>query len=607
MSSVSLLGNSTINYDGTNFTINDDPTTYIGPLTVETSLNEQITVLLNFTAAITTNTDYIIININNVIFDGQNSTIIIDTTDYPGLFAYNDLSNLDTVIIQNISINVTNNFFYNSNAGWICSNYFFNTVVNNCSSNGHITYNAGGIFGSNNTDCIANNCYSTGDTSSGGIFGRGNIGCIANNCYSTGDMLTGSCGGIFDSNSVGCVANNCYSTGDMINGNGGIFGSSSINCVANNCYSTGAIINNSGGIFSGYVVNCTANNCYSIGNVMQNSGGIFAAGSNSTEDVNMINIYCHANNCYSFGNIIDGSGGIFGPYCNEYNIEISNCYANNCYSLGNIISESGGIFGRRSNNDAINSNCYAINCYSIGEIGSKNDNENGNGGIFGGFANQNCNANFCASYGKIYDNNGGIFGDGAENCNVNNCYSLGSLGSNSGGIFSSSSMNCTINNCYVLGPSLFGSDAINLTVDLNSVAENGNWNDDNALVAMNNNIDSNWLVIGNNIPFLLSSFTNINYAIPIGYQYFYNLTDMTPITTNGEKTLTFITGFYKTINNDNTTTITSGMYGYNIITKIITVNITGGGSGGSGGSDNLPPFLIPLLDKEINFNPEWFD
>jgi len=554
MSSVSLLGNSTINYDGTNFTINNDPTTYIGPLTIESNLNEQITVLLNFTAPITTNTDYIIININNVIFDGHNSIITVDITDYPGLFVYNDLSNLDNIIIQNISINATNSAILLYECGWICSENFINTTVNNCSSNGPIPIFGGGIFGQGVINCIANNCYSSGYISinGGGIFG--------NNCNN-------------NATNSNCYAYNCYSTGNIKSGSGGIFGpvcnnnATNSNCYAYNCYSTGIIgIDNTGcagGIFGAGVsilndCNCYANNCSSYGKINRGgNGGIYGS----------FSVNCQANNCFSIGDIGAGSGGIF--------FAAYNSSANNCYSIGNIEEDGGGIF-------AIAMDCIATNCYSMGNIGIRG------GGIFG--------RNGVYYPEEIYTNNNtAIF-----------CYSLGSLASsNSGGIFAVDNESCIINNCYVLGSSLYGIDITNITIDSHSRVASvlGTWNDDEALITFNNNIDSDWIVIGNNIPFLLSSFTNINYAIPIGYQYFYNLTDMTPITTNGEKTLTFLIGFYKNINNQNTTIITSGMYGYNIITKTVTVNISRDG----GGSDKLPPFLIPLLDEQINFNPQWFD
>jgi len=647
---VSLSGNTTINYiydnntDSKYFTINDDPTPLDnGFLIIERSnqiLNEPLTVLLNFTTPITGIFNYIVINMDNIIIDGQNSTIDIDigTNDffsYPGLFCFDADTNNNGIVIQNISLNISDSSRITAGGGWICSAYFFNTIVNNCSTNGVISNNCGGIFGQLALNCTANNCFSTGHVSLNG-------------------------GGIFGDSATNCTVNKCYSTGNLEDNSGGIFGA---NC--NN--SANSMIN----------AICTANNCYSTGIITNSSGGIFGGNNNFTATY----ANCYAKNCYSLGNIINGSGGIFGAESNNTS-DNSNCYAINCYSIGNLISASGGIFGVNSNISANISTCNATNCYSIGVIGYYNTNSNG--GIFGAGAKQECNANFCASYGKIngdgnnQSSNGGIFGDGAEysnanncfsigdigygsggifhsasHCNANFCYSIGSIGNNAGGIFGSSeycsatycysignitgfsggifgnsqtgyydlsvqsnanfcyslglldslesggifgsqSDNCTINNCYVLGSRLIGSNAINPTIDTYSGAEDGSWVDDHALITFNNNIDSNWFVIGGNMPFLLSSYANCANPVPIGYQFFYDLTNITAFSNNGNMPLLFLIGYYKDIQLSHD--IQTGLYGYNIINQTKEVNIP----------INIPVYMLPLVEKTSFFNPEWF-
>lgn len=267
MSNYNLTGNSTINYDGSNFIIDD--INYSGPLTITTNESFQITVLLNFSDEISNLNDYIIIDMSNIIIDGQKKQIDININNYTGLFSYSNNS-LTNIIIQNITIKAINNINIADSCGWICDDSEFNnTTINNCVAYGNVESSNGGFFGINCTNCIANNCFFSGKISnySGGIFGKYSTTCIANNCYTSGN-INGSSGGIFGSDSTSCIANNCFSIGNIKGGSGGIFGYNSNICITNNCYSIGKIgatdEYNNGGIFA-FSNACTANFCFSIG------------------------------------------------------------------------------------------------------------------------------------------------------------------------------------------------------------------------------------------------------------------------------------------------------------------------------------------------------
>jgi len=252
------------------------------------------------------NNMYFNMSTHNVIIDGQNNTVSINSLAvYPSFVDILDnISNYD-ITVQNLGI-MCNQELQNLASGWI----FYNSNDNQshrvtachayyCYSTGPINANSGGIFGGNCSECTARNCFSTGtiNENAGGIFGHGCSDCTAANCYSKGTISGSNAGGIFGHNSGKgsmdnvhpCSAINCYSTG-AINGQdaGGIFGAG-VNyvCTATNCYSTGAINGqNAGGIFgSGVNGSCSATNCYTSGysNNNQNSrGGIY--GGNYQDD-----------------------------------------------------------------------------------------------------------------------------------------------------------------------------------------------------------------------------------------------------------------------------------------------------------------------------------
>jgi len=96
------------------------------------------------------------------------------------------------------------------------------------------------------------------------------------------------------------------------------------------------------------------------------------------------------------------------------------------------------------------------------------------------------------------------------------------------------------------------------------------------------------------MPFLLSSYTNCSNPVPIGYQYFYDLTNITTFTNNGNISLVFLIGYYQ--NAQFSQNIQIGLYGYNIISKSKEVNIP----------NNIPMYMLPLVEKTSFFNPEWF-
>jgi hypothetical protein len=389
-----------------------------------------------------------------------------------------------------------------------------------------------------------------------------------NNCSVFGDIGSNN-GGLIGDGSVSCTANNCFFSGKIDTNSGGIFGVNSLYCVANNCYSTGNITGSSGGIFGLNADHCTANFCYSIGQIGKssdyNNGGIFGETSQ----------YCNANFCFSMGNIYgDNDGGNGGIYSTIQ----SSAEATNCFSVGNIGPNAGGIY----------KGCLygtATNCYSIGNIGHDA------GGIFGYSTAQSTALN-CYSHGNVGDNGGGIFGSNSDNITANYCYNIGTIGSNAGGISGNNCTNVIFQNCYILATWLYGLfDGTNSLS--NCISDEGTWNDTNAKATLTN-YESEWIVTDQDIPFLLSSYVDCRFAVPYGYETLIYLNNITTITESGTTQLIFIDGFYST----SSMSLMPGLYGYNIINKSVTAQVSSGG---------VPPFFIKLMDNELNFNPEWFD
>ena len=407
MSSITLSSDSVLTWDGSDYLINDQTISAL-PLSISSSDDSiPITVTLNFTGAITTTANYIVVNSRNMIFDGNNNPITISgALGYGGL-----LSNVNNnVIIQNIIITVTNSTL-SFGAGWVCRSGGQNTTIQNCSSNGPISSSAGGICGSGSSSITINNCRSIGiiSSSAGGVIGENCSSIALNNCYSAGNIYNYA-GGICGANSTSCTAVGCYSTGQIGSisnyNSGGIFGNAPNSCTATYCFSTGNIYGDvdgsNGGIFGTTfsTANCTATNCYSIGNIGISSGGIYSPGFHSI-----------AVNCYSMGNISDYAGGIFGDGSEH-------CTATACYNIGNIASDAGGIFGTAGTDN------IATYCYNLGTI-------SGNGGsIFGSYGTFTCS--FCYT---LYGSNsqfGGTDNDGTvANCITENGGSWNDIHANS--------------------------------------------------------------------------------------------------------------------------------------------------------------------------------
>lgn len=263
---------------------------YIAAATWPIKITASCTITFTSGFTLSDNSNYFVVNAGiNVIFNGQNNIILINTDSYPGLVQ--NTNNTSNVTFNYLTINAGASGILDGSGGWFCQNAFQNGTLNYCNSNsnGYITVGSGGIVGANALKCLTSSCFALGtiDYSSGGIYGPGASGCTATNCYSTGTIggVTGSTsgygGGIFAEDAISCVATNCYSTGNMLLYSGGIYGPNATLSSAYNCYSVGKGDGNSeGGIFAPNTLttptpNCNATACYTTGSYLSGDG-IFA-------------------------------------------------------------------------------------------------------------------------------------------------------------------------------------------------------------------------------------------------------------------------------------------------------------------------------------------
>jgi hypothetical protein len=228
------------------------------------------------------------------------------------------------------------------------------------------------------------------------------------------------------------------------------------NVIISNCYSDGDAVD-FGGCITGSSSSCAVINSHSSGSTSWASGGIFGAYSTGT-----------AINCYSTGNGVDYCGGIFGYDCSGSAVD--------CYSTGTIGYYCGGIFGYDSYGSA-------SRCYSTGGITSY-----GAGGIAG--AQNYGTIDNCYSTGNVSSDAGGITGPD-NGGSITNCYSTGIIDAGGGG---------------VAGNSNYGTIT-------NSFAEDGVWNDANAVIYLTGEDGTIWTDIDlstDNVPYKLTSFnTNL--------------------------------------------------------------------------------------------------
>ena len=387
----SSISNIEYSYDDISWATSIDSTNW--PVTI---INGTILITLNvvfntnlyLTTTYGNTYGYFIIGSDNIIINGNNKVLNIDSIiDYPGLFQngiFSSLTSFTNITIEKLGVTTSNNstlVSVSSNiGGWICQGYFGiytltgSIIVNNCYSTGPIAESAGGIFGASagefsSASISANYCYSTGNigTNAGGIFGyytANNAQALSNivayYCYTEGNIGSEG-GGIFGSStgfnarsSSTISAINCYSIGIIGSDAGGIFGqgvgqsSDSLSIIlAQDCYSTGSIEKNAGGIFGSLLGSqsggtISANYCYSTGSIAQYAGGIIGATSAASAIASLI---LSANYCYSTGNIGSDAGGIFGILAGETASSSATILANSCYTIGSITTVTNGIFG----------------------------------------------------------------------------------------------------------------------------------------------------------------------------------------------------------------------------------------------------------------------
>ncbi|MBQ3806223.1 MAG: hypothetical protein II844_10545 [Prevotella sp.] len=163
-------------------------------------------------------------------FDGQNNTIsglIVNATDYAGLFGYTDsYSKIQNVTITNSNISATGNYA----GGFVGYAHGTNTEITNCHVTASVTVSAtnyaGGILGRSNIQqskgIIKNNSSAatvSGNQNVGGITGFGPaIIAKIEDCIYTGNSVTGTNNVGAITGEVGSSSNgvvNCYTTNDM--------------------------------------------------------------------------------------------------------------------------------------------------------------------------------------------------------------------------------------------------------------------------------------------------------------------------------------------------------------------------------------------------------
>jgi len=508
-----------------------------------TPMDSALVVHLIFTHTIDASI-YFIIGSNNILIDGDNIPKVINAFSYSGLICNGTSEDIpyNLIIVRNIT--VSGNGTLATGAGWICGRYFGNCQMINCSSYLPINY-GGGLFGSNCDTCTATNCFTTGEIySGGGIFGNTCDNCTATSCHTTGNIDYG--GGIFGQYTFGCSAILCYTTGIITSYAGGIFGTtcnqgkSNLTCTANKCYSTGPI----GGIHltSSLVFSC---------------GGIFGPNCNESAE----NCICEAIDCYSLGDLYGSagsgaSGGIFANNCNAGS-DTSVCVATGCFSAGKIGTYCGGIFyqGRH---------LEVNDCYSIGNIGPY-------GGGIVGYGSTDVTITHCYSVGNISDSGGGILGYGNSDCTLINCYAAGSITGTAGGLVGLSASAIILTNCYTVAEHLYdpGNNIVLFTIT-NCIAENGPWNNNNAVSTIEIDSDDHWTRTGVNFPPLLTLHSEIK-RIPSGYDYAYIIGDMQEVI-DDVITIKTVLGYYKD-EQETDETINSNIYGYTIKDHDIDVTV----------------------------------
>ena len=280
------------------------------------------------------------------------------------------------------------------------------------------------------------------------------------------------------------------------------FGQGVSNNLITNCSNTCPITyGNSGGICGAYL---GANggyvrieNCYNTGSIQNtNTGGI--CGSYLGDNGGTVSI----SNCYNTSNIISSaSGGICGSFlAGTITIE-------KCYNIGDILDDdSGGICGQYAGTNGITT---IRNCYNIGSISSKRS-----GGI--------CGSNISP--------NGSV--------TIDTCYNLGDInniesGNNikSGGICGANARFTSIINSYSYG-AFYGSNPENTATATNCYSIDGSWSDSSANANLTN-INTKWISIDLDTPFILSAFdSNLYSPNYVSETYTYG-TSQTYTTTSG--------------------------------------------------------------------------
>ena len=252
--------------------IDSFPVTLIN--TEATNSSSTLTVTFKTNLYFTSVDQYFIIGTNTITIDGQNITLTMDVSDYPGIIqngTENVLGNYD-VVVKNIITNIGATTILAEYGGWICQQYFGNGAINNtvknCINDCPISSYGGGIIGAYSGTVSASNCISYGSVGNygGGIFGSYSSGSATNcNCNCA---VNENGGGIFGSYSYqSAEAINCtlssveYFPASIGSNAGGIFGSNSYG-TANTCVTSADIIGNGGGGIFGAYSNGTAYNCF---------------------------------------------------------------------------------------------------------------------------------------------------------------------------------------------------------------------------------------------------------------------------------------------------------------------------------------------------------
>ena len=305
------------------------------------------------------------------VFNGNNHTITLITSDSSGLFVFNS-SSLKTTV-KNLTITRgDDNAYIATTGGGLVKNNQANFTVKHCKYIGIESdgdHYSGGLIGSYCSNFVVeNSCVQCDlDIYSGGICGSNCSNFLIKHCKNNMNQLLSNniyeyAGGICGAYCFNFKIEHCTNNvNDNDSYDGGIVGSYCKNFEVSDCENNGILDEDSGGIIAPACYNFVVKNCINTKPIGEYGGGIVGYNSQRFE----------VELCKNIGNINNShSGGIVGGYCGNFKI-------NKCKNYGDITvdaSESGGIVGAYAGSSFFESSPDAdsymkiYNCTNYGKL-----------------------------------------------------------------------------------------------------------------------------------------------------------------------------------------------------------------------------------------------